>query len=129
MRTLKYGGVLHPGDFIAISYQNHIQFGWYVQDGKGTLQFYYLHGPGSAYDNYKQWLTYSDAEKANNKWMTKRFEKGFTTKCLWKAYINSVHDTRVMKINNPEEIFTDQEEREKYERSKEALITLNFIRK
>jgi hypothetical protein len=129
MRTLKYGGVLHPGDFIAISYGNHIQFGWYVGDGRGTLQFYYLHGPGSAYNDYKNWLNYTDEEKAKNKWMTSRFINGFTRKCLWKAYINSVHSTRVMKIANPEEIFTDKEEREKYERSKEALITVNFIQK
>jgi hypothetical protein len=129
MRTLKYGGVLHPGDFIAISGSNHMMFGWYVGDGHGTLQFYYMEGPARTYEDYKSWLNYSDEEKAKNKWASRRFEKGFTTKCLWKSYINAVHGTRVIKIERPEEIFTEQEDRDTYEKSKEALITLNFIQK
>jgi hypothetical protein len=40
-----------------------------------------------------------------------------------------VHDTRVIKITNPEDIFTNSKDREQYEKSKEALITLNFIKK
>ena len=129
MRTIKYGGVLHPGDFVAISNGNHITFGWYVQNGRGTLQFYYMGQPARTYQDYKDWLKYSDEEKAKNKWVSRRFEKGFTSKCIWKSYINAVHDTRVMKITNPEEILTNQEDRDTYERSKEALITLNFIQK
>lgn len=129
MRTLKYGGVLHPGDFVAISNGNHITFAWYAGDGRGTLQFYSMAGPASAYKDYQGFLKYSDEEKSKNKWMCKRFEKGFTTKCLWKSYINSVHKTRVMKLVNPEDIFTEQEDRENYERSKEVLITINFIQK
>lgn len=129
MRTLKYGGVLHPGDFVAISNGNHISFGWYVGDGRGTLQFYYMGGPANVYKEYRAWLTLNDVEKSKNKWASKRFEKGFTTKCLWKSYINAVHGTRVIKIERPEEIFTDLEDRDTYERSKEALITLNFIQK
>jgi hypothetical protein len=129
MRTLKYGGVLHLGDFIAVSNGNHISFGWYAGDGRGTLQFYYMEGPARTYEDYKDWCTWSDEQKAKNKWTSRRFEKGFTTKCLWKSYINAVHGTRVIKIERPEEIFTDQEDRDTYEKSKEALITLNFIQK
>ena len=128
MRTLKYGGDLLPGDFIAVSYQNHIDLGWYVGDGRGTLQYYTLRGPANVYRDYQNWLKYTDKEKAENRWTSKRFEKGFTTKCLWKSYINAVHSTRVMKLTNPEELFTEQEDIELYERSKEALITINFIK-
>lgn len=128
MRTLKYGGVLHPGDFIAISEGNHISFGWYVGDGQGTLQFYYMRSPGRSYKDYQDWCKWSDEQKGNNKWMTRRFEKGFTSKCIWKSYINAVHSTRVVKITNVEDIFTEQEDREEYEKSKEVLITLNFIK-
>jgi hypothetical protein len=127
MRTIKYGGVLHPGDFIAVSNGNHISFGWYAGDGRGTLQFYYMEGPARTYKDYKDWLTWSDEQKAKNKWMSSRFANGFRLKCLWKSYINSVHKTRVMKVTNPEEIFTNKEDREIYEESKAALITLNFI--
>jgi len=129
MRTLKYGGVLHPGDFIAISDGNHLSFGWYLGDGKNTLQYFVLHGPASVYNQYKDFLTWSDEEKSKNKWTTKRFEKGFTIKCLWKSFVQAVHTTRIMKITNVEEIFTDSEDRKMYERSRDALITLNFIQK
>ena len=61
--------------------------------------------------------------------MTRRFEKGFTSKCIWKSYINAVHTTRVMKIDRPEEILTDKEDMESYQQSREALITINFIQK
>jgi hypothetical protein len=128
MRNIKYGGTLVPGDFIAVSYQNHIDLGWYAGDGRGTLQYYTLRGPGIAYKDYQDWLNSSDEEKRKNKWMSSRFEKGFTRKSFWKSYINSVHSTRVMKLTNPEEIFTEKEDRESYEKSKEALITINFIK-
>lgn len=129
MRTLKYGGVLHLGDFIAVSNGNYISFGWYVGDGRGTLQYYPMRAPGIVYNEYRAWSTLNDVERAKNKWLTRRYEKGFTMKCLWKSYINCVHDTRVMKITNPEEIFTEQEDIELYEKSKEALIMLKFIEK
>jgi len=128
MRELKYGGQIVPGDFIAVSDGNHLSFGWYAGNGRGTLQYYPMRGPSSVYNDYKTWLRYSDGEKGRNKWMSKRYEKGFTMKCLWKSFINSVHSTRVMKITNIEDIFTDQEDRIMYEDSKQALITLKFIK-
>jgi len=33
-----------------------------------------------------------------------------------------------MKINNPEDIFTTKEDREQYEKSKEILIKLKFVK-
>lgn len=128
MRTIQYGGVLHPGDFIAVSNGNHIDFGWYAGDGRGTLQFYSFRTPASVYEHYDKWLQKSDEQKAKSKWELKRYEKGFTLKCLWKSYINTVYKTRVMRITNIEDIFTEKEDRKEYERSKEALIKLNFIK-
>jgi hypothetical protein len=124
MRTIQYGGQLLPGDFIAVSDGNHLNFGWYCGDGRGTLQYYYLHAPQSCYNNYQTFL--ADPEKHR---YYQKYEKGFTLKNIWKSYINAVHRTRVMKINNPEEIFTDKEDIENYQKSKEVLITLNFINK
>jgi hypothetical protein len=127
MRTLKYGGQLSIGDLIAISNSNHISFGWYAGDGRGTLQFYYIGGPGEVYDDYLLWQKKTLDIKP---WRARQFEKhGFSTKLFYKSYINSVHDTRVMKITNPEDIFINPEDRERYEKSKEALIKLNFIKK
>lgn len=130
MRTLRYGGVLHPGDFIAVSYTNCIWFGWYAGDGRGTLQFYSMSGPMHAYGNYESWKKdLADGKIDINSWRSKQYKDGFTTKCLWKSYISSVHKTRVLKITNPEELLTEQEDREIYEKSKEILINLNFIKK
>jgi len=127
MRTIKYGGVLHPGDFIAISNGNHISFGWYAGDGRGTLQYYWMGGPGQVYDNYLKWQ--KDPSSVGS-WRAKNFEKnGFTTKLFRKSYVNAVHETRVMKVTNIEELLTKREDRDEYEKSKEALITINFIKK
>jgi hypothetical protein len=129
MRILKYGGQLFPGDFIAISLGNHISFGWYFGDGVGgTLQYYYLGGPSYSYEAYGKWEKITDPEVKKRHWATKKYSKGFTLKCLWKGYINAVHNTRVMKINNPEEIFTTPEDLEQYKTSKEVLIKLNFVK-
>ena len=127
MRTLKYGGVLHPGDFIAVSYTNCIWFGWYAGDGRGTLQYYWIGSPGQVYGEY---LTWKKGSPDTPSWRARYFEKvGLSMKLFTKSYVNAVHDTRVIKITNPEEIFTNSKDREQYERSKEALITLNFIKK
>jgi len=125
MRTLRYGGNLQVGDFIAVSYTNCIWFGWYAGDGRGTLQYYSINSPINSYENYENWKT----RQASGGARSERYPNGFTRKCLYKSYINSVHQTRVMKIANPEELFTEQEDREKYEKSKEILIQLNFIQK
>jgi hypothetical protein len=126
MRNLKYGGQLEIGDFIAVSNGNHIDLGWYCGDGSNTLQYYSYVVPASAHKQYKDWLNQSDADRSA--WRTKLYTKGFTKKCLWKSYINTVHSTRVVKIVRPEDIFTNKEDRDNYEESKEALITLNFIK-
>lgn len=126
MRTLKHGGQLEIGDFIAVSNGNHLDFGWYCGDGINTLQYYYYRNPVCAYNQYEDWLNQSEANRSA--WKTKRYTNGFTKKCLWKSYINAVHTTRVLKINNPEEIFTNKEDRDDYEKSKETLIKLNFIK-
>lgn len=126
MRTLKHGGQLEIGDFIAVSNGNNLDFGWYCGDGINTLQYYYYTNPQNAYNTYEDWLNQSEANRSA--WKTKRYTNGFTKKCLWKSYINAVHTTRVLKINNPEEIFTNKEDRDDYEKSKETLIKLNFIK-
>jgi len=119
MRILKYGGQLFPGDFIAVSEGNHISFGWYFGDGVGgTLQYYYLGAPGHCYDAYQEWEKITDPEVKKKHWRNTKYSKGFTLKCLYKSYINAVHDTRVMKITNPEDIFTTKEDKEQYEQSK-----------
>lgn len=127
MRTLKFGGDLHPGDFIAIADQNRMSFGWYFGDGRGTVQYFYYTVPEGVYESYENWNKLSDEAKMKD-WRAKSYKKGFTLKSIYKSYVHAIHDTRVMKINNPEEIFTNPRDRETYEKSKEVLIKLNFIK-
>ena len=127
MRKLKFGGDLHPGDFIAIAEQNRMSFGWYFGDGRGTVQYFHYMQPNNDYYYYEEWDAKNDDAKAKD-WRTKKYKKGFTVKSIYKSYVNTVHDTRIIKLNNPEEIFTDPIEREKYEKSKETLIKLNFLK-
>jgi len=130
MRTIRYGGNLEVGDFIAIGYTNSIWFGWYAGNGRGTVQFYSINSPMHAKNNYESWKEDFDNGKIEpDSWRAKQYKDGFTRKCLWKSYINSPHPTRILKISRPEELLTEQEDRETYEKSKAALITLNFIKK
>ena len=130
MRTLKYGGDLQIGDFIGISYTNCIIFGWYCGDGRGTLQYYNITCPMNAMSNYESWKKdFNNGDIKPDSWRAKQYKNGFTKKDLWKDYINSIRATRIIKINRPEEILTNAEDREYYERSKEILLTLNFIKK
>lgn len=126
MRTLQYGGDLHIGDFIGISVNNAMDFGWYCGDGpSGTLQYYHYGTPKYRHDDYEEFLKITDAETKKRYTI---YKNGFTKKCLWKSYINTVYCTRVIKISHPEDIFTDKKDRERYEKSKEVLIKLNFIK-
>ena len=128
MRQIKYGGNLRPGDFIAISDSNHLTFGWYFGDGVGgTLQYYYMSSPINSYESYQDWEKMPPVERQKS-WHNKKYNKGFSLKCLWKGYINAVHNTRVMKLTNPEEVFTEEKDRELYKQSKEVLIKLNFVK-
>jgi len=111
--TIKYGGHLQPGDFIAIAESGFMHLGWYFGEGKsGSLQYYFYKHPLNAFDY---------AEKNN---------KEFTLKSIWKSYVygSNVGPTgsRVIKIENPESIFNDQKDLEAYLKSKEILNNLKF---
>lgn len=125
-----YGGKLKQGDLIAIANGNTIQFGWFAGQGRGTLQYWYVSQPASSYEHYQEWLNSPEHERSKH--YSKMYEKGFTAKLIWKSYINAVHDTRVMKVTNPEDVFPAEKKGwhftlEEYEKSKEVLIKLNII--
>jgi hypothetical protein len=125
----RYGGELQIGDFIAVAYSNTFSFGWYVGSGKGTIQFVDVHGPASAWHIYERWK----AGELIGHWYSKRFAKdGFTFKLLYKNYVlgDKVDEgRRVIKIEDPESIFTNAGDLEEYKKSKEALIYIKFLDK
>jgi hypothetical protein len=127
MRTLKYGGDLYIGDFIGISVTNSMDFGWYCGDGtSGTLQYYTMWAVKARHEHYEMWQKLPVDQRT--RWYPTSYKDGFTKKCLYKSFINAVHDTRVIKLPHPEDIFTNKEDREAYENAKEVLIKLNFIK-
>ena len=124
---LKYGGKLEFGDLVAVSNGNYLYFGFYAGTGRGTLQYYTLWSVTNAHDRYNDWLISNDEVKAKH-WNSKRYSKGFTSKCIGKTYINAVHSTRVMKVTNPETVFTDPKDAEMYQYAKNILIKIGMIK-
>jgi hypothetical protein len=127
MKT-RYGGDLQIGDFIMIANSNYTSFGWYCGQGRGTVQYYHYGVPGSRFEEFKDWK----AGKLNNHtWLGERFKKhGFSSKLFYKEYIYGggveFNGSRVVKIPDPESIFTHPEDIDRYKKSKEALIYIKF---
>ncbi len=92
---LRYGGEINTGDFIAVTKHNSLSFGWFVQEGRGTIQYYFLY-------------SISDQRK------------------LWKDYVYK-DQSRIMKINNPEEVLTGADLIQ-YEQAVKILKEKNFLR-
>lgn len=129
MNTLNIGEhlTLNIGDFIIISYSNSLDYGWYCGQGKNktTLQYYGIWSPSNALDSFRE---YEQGDKCS--WNAKRFEKhGFTSKSFYKSYINTYHENRILKVTNPDDLFTDPERLKQYNNSKEALLKIKFLNK
>lgn len=121
MRTVQHGGDLKIGDFVAISYSAGFTLGWYCGEGKNTLQYFETHWPATSLDYYtrvKADKDYKQHAKANSE----EFDKSW----IAKSYVNN-WKWRVMKIENPESLFTDPENLNKYIESKQILEKIKFI--
>jgi len=125
---VRYGGDLQIGDFIMIANSNYTSFGWYCGRGRNTVQYYHFRVPGDRFEYFQQWQTNG---LKDNPWFVEQIEKhGFTAKLFYKEYIYGggidLNGCRVVKITDPESIFTEQEDLENYRKSKEALIYIKF---
>jgi hypothetical protein len=122
---IRYGGDLQIGDFIMVASSNYVSFGWYCGQGRNTIQFYQFTTPANVFTHYTKWkngdLGYAREDFAKN---------GFTLKSLYKEYIYGgilqARGSRVVKITDPESIFTEQEDLNDYLESKQVLNNLNF---
>jgi hypothetical protein len=125
---IRYGGDLQTGDFIIIANEKYTDFGWFVDNnGKGTLQYIYAKTPASALNQYRKY----EANKSTcRSWIKERYKDGFTIKTIKKCYIYGIGvqngGSRVVRIENPETMFTEQEDLELYLKSKEILNNLKF---
>ena len=121
MRTVQHGGDLEIGDFVAISYAYGFEFGWYCGEGENTLQFFDYYRPSTSLDYYnrvKLDSAYQQHKKANS--------EEFNKKWIQKSRVNNWR-YRVMKIENPEAIFTEPKDLNKYIESKQILEQIKFI--
>lgn len=118
MYTVKHGGDIHKGDLIAVSNGNDFSVGIYFGRGTGgTVQYYGTGTAGYCKKRYEERVKIG-ANKG----------EPFKLNQLWKEYINTPRDTRIMKLNRDN--ITDQKEIEKILEAKEILkefnITVNY---
>ena len=115
-----------------IANSNYTSFGWFSGTGRGTIQYYNFRVPGDRFKAFQEWQT--EGPKNTNSWYAERFEKhGFSSKVFYKEYIYGggigLSGSRVIKLTDPESIFTHPEDLEDYRKSKEALIYIKFLAK
>ena len=115
MYTVKQGGDIHRGDLVAVANGNDFSVGIYFGNGRGgTFQYYYPNSVKSAKEYYEERVKIHGAEKAGP-WKIGK---------IWKAYVNSPRDTRILKLNRDN--ITDQETIEQIIEAKEILKQFNI---
>lgn len=119
MYTVKHGGDIHKGDLMAVCNGNDFVVGIYYGRGQGgTVQYYRASTPRYCKERHDDRVITKGAEKAGE----------FKLNHLWKDYVNTPRDTRIIKLNR--ENITDQQTIEDIEKAKEILkqfnITVNY---
>jgi hypothetical protein len=119
MYTVKHGGDIHKGDLIAVSNGNDFNVGIYFgRGGGGTVQYYMPTVPKYCKERHEERVKKIGAEAAGQ----------FKLNHLWKAFINTPRDTRIIKLNRDN--ITNQKEIEQILEAKEILkefnITVNY---
>jgi hypothetical protein len=118
MYTVLHGGDIHKGDLIAVSNGNDFTIGIYFGRGAGgTVQYYRYSTPGYCKQRHEARVKQL-GEAAGQ----------FTIKHLWKDFLNTPRDTRILKLNRDN--ITDQKTIETIIEAKEILkefnITVNY---
>jgi hypothetical protein len=124
---IRYGGDLQPGDFIITANGNYTDFGWFIGTGRGTVQYINTRTPTYVLDQYREYEANKDTCRD---WIKERYKDGLTIRNMHKSYIYGAgvrqKGSRVVKIENPEKMFTEQEDLEQYLESKEILNNIKF---
>ena len=115
MYTVTHGGTLQKGDLIAIANGNDFLIGIYFGRGTGgTVQYYGTNVAVHAKLAYDRRVSDHGVEK----------EGPFKLGRIWKYYINTPRETRIIKLNR--ENITDQETMDYIVKSKEILKEFNI---
>lgn len=115
MYNSKLGGDIHPGDLIAVSNSNDFSVGIYFGRGRGgTVQYYHPTSPLAAKEHYENRLKNHGIEKVGP----------FKIGLIWKDYVNTPRNTRIIKLNRDN--ITDQDMKLHLIEAKEILKQFNI---
>jgi hypothetical protein len=115
MYKVKLGGDIHRGDLVAIANGNDFTLGIYYGQGRGTVQYF---SPVNVVGSRSWW------EKANINPAYADHNKPWKLTRIWKHYVNTPRDTRILKLNRDN--ITDQEDVENIIKAKEILKEFNI---
>jgi hypothetical protein len=120
MYTVIHGGDIHKGDLVAISNSNYFSIGIYFGQGRGgTFQYF---TPSGVVESKNWW------KKANIDPAYSDHNKPWKLTRIWKHYVNTPRDTRILKLNRDN--ITSQEQINNILEAKEILkefnITVNY---
>ena len=123
MYEVKHGGIIQKGDLIAVSNANDFSVGIYYGRGSGgTVQYFTPNGVVSS----KEW--WEEAQKDKVSKMYTESGKPWNLTRIWKSFINTPRDTRIIKLNRDN--ITNEETRKEIIEAKEILqefnITVNY---
>ncbi len=117
------GGDIHQGDLVAIANGNDFTVGIYFGRGRGGTVQYYI--PRTVVQSREWW---ENAQKDKDSKVYEYVNKPWTLSTIWKAFLNTPRDTRIMKLNKDN--ITSQQMIDDIQKSKEILaqfnITVNF---
>lgn len=116
MYTVKHGGDILRGDLVGVSNGNYFTIGIYFGNGRGgTFQYF----TPSGVVNSREWW-----EKAQKDTKYAEHAKPWKITRIWKSYLNTPSDTRILKLNKDN--ITDQKEIENIIKAKEILKEFNI---
>ena len=123
MYTVKQGGDIHRVDLVAVDNGNDFTVGIYFGNGRGgTFQYFTPNGVVSS----KDWQEEAQKDKVSK--MYTESNKPWKLTRIWKSFINTPRDTRILKLNRDN--ITDQQTIEQIIKAKEILqefnITVNY---
>jgi hypothetical protein len=120
MYTVKVGGDIHKGDLIAVANGNDFTIGIYYGRGQGgTVQYFTPNGVVSS----KEWWENAQKDKVSK--MYTESGKPWKLTRIWKSFINTPRDTRILKLNRDN--ITNQQTIEQILKAKEILQEFNII--
>jgi hypothetical protein len=116
MYKVKLGGDIHKGDLLAIANGNDFSVGIYYGQGRGgTVQYFIPQQVVMA----KEWW-----EKAKGNTAYTDHDKPWKITRIWKSYVQSPRDTRILKLNRDN--ITEQKDIENIFKAKEILKEFNI---